>query len=182
VSASSIILRAARAGFGLVYGKLAPVSYAKRLGVRIQGRLTIYGSSYGMFGAQPYLVTIGDNVFISVGARIICHDGAVLPFRQRYPDLDITRPVVIGSNIFIGAGALILGGVTIGDDCIVGANAVVAKDVPARSVVAGNPARVIKSTGDYLQSALERSTGLGQFKGTEKERMFRKFFDIDKGG
>lgn len=179
MSGRSLILRAARAGFGLVYGKLAPVSYAKSLGVRIQGNLTIYGSSYAMFGAQPYLVTIGDNVFISVGAKIICHDGAVLPFRKQYPDLDITRPVVIGSNIFIGAGALILGGVTIGDGCIVGANAVVAKDVPAGSVVAGNPARIVKSTEDYLQSALQRSTRLGQLKGAEKERMFRKFFDIE---
>jgi acetyltransferase-like isoleucine patch superfamily enzyme len=132
-----------------------------------------------MFGSQPYLITIGDNVFISVGARIICHDGAVLPFRRQYPDLDITRPVVIGSNIFIGAGALILGGVTIGDNCIVGANAVVSKDVPPGSVAAGNPAKIVKSTDDYLKSALERSTRLGRYTGAEKERMFKTFFNIE---
>jgi acetyltransferase-like isoleucine patch superfamily enzyme len=173
-----MILKLARLLWGVVYGKLSPVAYARNLGVRIQGRLTIYGSSYGMFGSQPYLVTIGDNVFISVGAKIICHDGAVLPFREQYPDLDITRPVVIGSNIFIGAGALILGGVIIGDNCIVGANAVVSKSVPAGSVVAGNPARVIKSSDEYLQLALRRSTKLGKYRGAEKERLFKRHFNI----
>jgi acetyltransferase-like isoleucine patch superfamily enzyme len=174
----SLKRRLARWIYGQIYGKFAPVAYAKKLGVRVLGRLTIYGSSYGMFGSQPYLITIGDNVFISVGAKIICHDGGVLPFRDRYPELDVTNPVVIGSNIFIGAGALILGGVTIGDNCIVGANAVVSKDVPPGSVVAGNPARVVKSTDDYLRGALQKSTKLGQFAGLEKERKFKRFFNI----
>lgn len=53
-------------------------------------------------------------------------------------------PVIIGNNVWIGDKATILGGVNIGDGVIVGANAVVARDVPAYSVVAGNPARVIK--------------------------------------
>lgn len=173
-----MISKVGRVAFGLVCGKLWPVAYAKSLGVRIHGRLTIYGSSYGMFGSQPYLITIGDNVFISVGAKIICHDGGVLPFRERYPDLDITRPVVIGSRVFIGAGALILGGVTVGDDSIVGAYAVVSKDVPAGSVVAGNPAKVVKSSAEYLKTALERSTGLGRYTGVAKERMFKRYFGL----
>lgn len=52
---------------------------------------------------------------------------------------------VIGDNVYIGAGAKILGPVHIGDNCVIGAGAVVLKDVPARSVVVGVPAKVIKS-------------------------------------
>ena len=51
----------------------------------------------------------------------------------------------IGNNVYIGAGAKILGPITIGDNCVIGAGAVVLKDVPANSVVAGVPAKVIKS-------------------------------------
>ena len=53
-------------------------------------------------------------------------------------------PVIIGNNVWIGDKATILGGVTIGDGAVIAANAVVTKDVPAYSVVGGNPARVIK--------------------------------------
>jgi maltose O-acetyltransferase len=55
------------------------------------------------------------------------------------------KPIHIGSNVWIGSGAIILGGVTIGDHAVIGAGAVVTKDVPARTVAVGNPARVIKT-------------------------------------
>lgn len=54
----------------------------------------------------------------------------------------------IGRNCFIGGESLILPGVTIGDNCVIGAGSVVTKDVPARSIVAGNPAKVIRSEID----------------------------------
>ena len=57
----------------------------------------------------------------------------------------LCRPVVIGRNVWLGMGAIILPGVTIGDDAIVGAGAVVTKDVPERTVVVGTPARVLQT-------------------------------------
>ena len=56
--------------------------------------------------------------------------------------LEYGRPVTIGANVWNGAGALILPGVTIGDDALVGAGSVVTRDVPAGATVFGNPARV----------------------------------------
>lgn len=59
-----------------------------------------------------------------------------------------TAPIILGDNVWIGDGALVTKGVSIGDNSIVGAKAVVTKDVPANSVVAGNPARVVKQLSD----------------------------------
>jgi acetyltransferase-like isoleucine patch superfamily enzyme len=58
-------------------------------------------------------------------------------------------PIVIGSNVFVGERAFVMRGVTVGDDAVVGAGAVVVKDVPAGAIVAGNPARVVKWAPGY---------------------------------
>lgn len=160
------------------YAKLRPVRYARRIGVNISGEVTIYGSSYGMFSTEPFLVSLGDNVFISVGARFICHDGGVLIFRKLQPTLDIAARIIVGNNVFIGAGALVLKGVTIGDNCVVGANSVVTKNIPSGNVVAGNPARIICSIDEYYRKCQIKTTGLGNFFGKEKEKKYRNYFEI----
>lgn len=58
--------------------------------------------------------------------------------------LEFGRPVDIGRNVWIGAGALILPGVTVGDEALIGAGSVVTRDVPAGAAVAGNPARIMR--------------------------------------
>ena len=62
-------------------------------------------------------------------------------------DLIPARPIVIGKNCFIGCNALILKGTELGDGCVVGAGAVVAGTFEANSVIAGNPARIIRKLG-----------------------------------
>ena len=169
------------APYRVLRAKLDPVGYARSIGVRILGHVTIFGSSYEMFSSEPYLVTLHDHVFISVGARFICHDGGVLQFRKIHPSLDLAAPIVVKSNCFIGAGALILKGVTIGENCIVAADAVVTKDVPDGTIVGGNPARVIKPTEDYLVSAQERSLGIGHLTGDVKHAEYRRIFGVEQG-
>src|SRR4051794_8876358 len=88
-----------------LYARLYPVSYARLLGVKMGVNVRIYGSSLQMFSAEPFLVTLGDNVYIT-HATFLCHDGGVLPLRKTHPDLDITAPITVGSNCFIGYGAI----------------------------------------------------------------------------
>jgi maltose O-acetyltransferase len=87
-------------------------------------------------------VRIGNGSMLGPGVHIYCaehHKDAVL----RSQGLEIAHPVTIGSNVWIGGAAVILGGITIGDGAIVGAGSVVTRDVPAGAAVAGNPARAI---------------------------------------
>lgn len=86
----------------------------------------------------PRGVHIGEASYIAFGVRILTHD------RSRGLYLH-TR---IGRNCFIGGESLILPGIVVGDNCVIGAGSVVVEDVPPRSVVAGNPARVIRSDID----------------------------------
>jgi len=174
----SRVLKIFTVPYKLLLAQLYPVKYAKKLGVTMKGSVTIYGSSYKMFSAEPYLVTLGDNVYISLDAKFVCHDGSVLPFRKDIPDLDITKRITVGDNVFIGMGALILPGVTIGNNCIVGAYAVVTKDVPDGTVVGGNPAKKIKKTSDYLEKAQEDSIHIGHLTGKEKIKAYNTIFEV----
>lgn len=164
--------------FALIEARLYPVRYARRIGVKLGRDVVIYGSSYSMFSSEPFLVTIGDNVHIT-HATFLCHDGGVLPLRKDYPDLDITEPITVGSNTFVGFHAIILPGITIGENCLIAAGAVVAKDVPDGSVAAGNPARVVGTMEDYLRRAKEKSTGLGAYIGYDKRRKYLDYFGLD---
>jgi carbonic anhydrase/acetyltransferase-like protein (isoleucine patch superfamily) len=161
----------------MLHAALYPVSYARKIGVELKGRVTIYGSSYAMFSSEPYLVTLGDNVYISVGANFVCHDGSTLPFRKDIPDLELAGEIRVGNNVFIGMGSLILPNVTIGNDCIVGANSVVTKSVPDGSIVAGNPARLVSKTENFLLRAQQRSLKIGHLTGKDKVLAYKKLFN-----
>ena len=87
-------------------------------------------------------ITIGDDTFIAPHVQLITENHGLSPEKRRY----ITSlPIVIGKNVWIGAGAIVLPGVTIGDNAVIGAGSVVTKNVAAKTVVAGNPAKLIKT-------------------------------------
>lgn len=87
-------------------------------------------------------IDIGDNVMIAPRVNLITGGHPVEPERRRS---EVTvAPITVGTNVWIGAAATVLQGVSIGADAVVAAGAVVTHDVPARTVVAGVPARVIK--------------------------------------
>jgi acetyltransferase-like isoleucine patch superfamily enzyme len=112
-----------------------------------------------MFGSEPWLITLGDNVYIASGCQFITHDGGVLILREKYPDLEITQPINVGSNVYIGFNCTLLPGVNVGNNVIIGANSVVTRNVPENTVIAGVPARVIKTLDEYLNSCERKIIG-----------------------
>ena len=90
---------------------------------------------------NPNGIYIGSNTLIASGAVILSHEHCKRTIHDQ-PFLFDTR---IGDNCFIGINAIILPGITIGNEVIVGAGAVVTNNVPSFSIVAGNPARVIRT-------------------------------------
>jgi maltose O-acetyltransferase len=86
-------------------------------------------------------VTIGDRTQIGPGVQILAADHPRDP-AGRASGLEFGRPVRIGRNVWIGGGAIILPGVSIGDDALIGAGSVVTRDVPSGATAVGNPARV----------------------------------------
>ncbi|MFT5726125.1 MAG: acetyltransferase-like isoleucine patch superfamily enzyme [Desulforhopalus sp.] len=86
-------------------------------------------------------IIIGKNSHITYGCILLSHDGSA---KQRIPGADGLGQVVIGDNVFVGVGSIILPNVTIGDNSVIGAGSVVSKDIPANVVAVGNPAKVIK--------------------------------------
>jgi acetyltransferase-like isoleucine patch superfamily enzyme len=133
--------------------------------VVVDGKCSIgFGARYAR---RPTLVIgrgsfIGHNCSLAIGKRIEIGEGCLLSTDVALRDYDghptdpadraagrpaaaeDVRPIVLGDNVWVGTRALILKGVRIGDNAIVGAGAVVTRDVPPNAVVAGNPARVIR--------------------------------------
>jgi acetyltransferase-like isoleucine patch superfamily enzyme len=89
---------------------------------------------------------IADDVTIGPNVSLITSGHPVEPSRRR--DFTIAKPIVIERNVWIAAGATIIGGVTVGENSVVAAGAVVTKNVPPNTLVGGNPAKVIRSIAE----------------------------------
>ncbi len=149
---------------------------ARELGVRVGENCRIFDNPRSIFGSEPWLVKLGNNIAIAQGVRFLCHDGGVSCLRnmnpEKYADKDFFAPIVVGDNVFIGMYTLIMPGVTIGDNCIIGAHSVVTKDVPSNTVVAGVPARQIKTIQEYEEKVCARGVVPTKNMSIEEKRKY----------
>nr|WP_315223141.1 acyltransferase [uncultured Flavobacterium sp.] len=95
----------------------------------------------------PQAVTIGENFISSANSMIIAHDASLYNHIKKHR----VEKIVIGDNVFLGAGAIILPGVNVGDGAIIGAGSVVTKNIDAYTVVAGNPAKFMCTVDEYIR-------------------------------
>ena len=103
-------------------------------------------ANYNFIVLDGNYVRIGDNVWIAPNVGIYAA-GHPLDVEDRIGGEEYAFPVTIGDNVWIGGGVTIIGGVTIGRNAVVAAGSVVIRDVPPDTLVAGNPARVIRKLG-----------------------------------
>lgn len=158
--------------------KIDPVKYARSIGVKVgeNCRLISVVPVNGTFSSEPYLIKLGDHVTVGGLVRFITHDGGVWVFREKESDIDIVGPIIVGNNVFIGTGCIILPSVKIGDNCVIGAGSIVTKNIPRDSIAAGVPARVIKSTDEYYASCSKKKINIGNVPDTEKRKILEDMF------
>jgi maltose O-acetyltransferase len=115
-------------------------------GLRL-GTKCFVGSNVSLDPTFCWLITIGDNCTLTDNVSIIAHDAST----RRHMGYTKIGSVTIGNKCFVGVGAIILPGVHIGDNVIIGAGSVVTHDIPSNCVAVGNPAKVIDTTENYVE-------------------------------
>ncbi len=101
-------------------------------------------ANYGLVALDVAAIEIGDDTQIGPNVQLLTPTHPLDPELRR-AKWEAAEPITIGANVWLGGGVIVLPGVTIGDDTVVGAGAVVSRDLPAGVVAVGNPARVVRS-------------------------------------
>lgn len=151
----------------------SPEKYARHIGVSIGENCLI---STKNFGTEPYLIKIGNNVQITHGVSIHCHGGGNV-IRKFVPDFDAFGKVIIEDWVYIGAFSQIMPGVTIGEGALIAAGSIVTKSVPPRTIVGGNPAKIIGTVDDYIKRNLRYNTHTKGLSHTKKRQVLSSLDD-----
>jgi acetyltransferase-like isoleucine patch superfamily enzyme len=135
-------------------------AYKRYLGVGFGKNVRITGLI--RFGSEPYLISIGNNVTLTDGVVFHTHDGAVGILRDKYPGINIFKPIKVGNNVFIGSNSTILPGITIGNNVAIGASSLVTKDIPDNCIAAGVPAKIIKTLAEFEEKVLDNAVYISE--------------------
>lgn len=153
------------------YNSDSYISYLRNIGVKIGEDCIIYVPEKTIIDEQyPWLITIGNNVRITEGVKILTHDFSWSVLKSYYGlILGASGCVKIGNNVFIGMSSIITCGVEIGDNVIIGAGSVVTSNCEADSVYAGVPAKKIMSIEDFKKKREEKQL-------EEAVQLWREYF------
>lgn len=154
--------------FSAIYKRLflSPQKRAKKAGVIMGDDNFIVGD---FWGSEPYLITIGSHCQITRNVKFYTHGGAGA-IREKYPNFDCFGKISIGNYVYIGNNAMIMPGVSIGDNVLVAAGSVVTKSVPSNVVIGGNPAKIICKIDDYIQRNLKYNTDSKHMSAEQKKK------------
>jgi maltose O-acetyltransferase len=113
--------------------------------------------NYGAILLDVAPITVGAHVQIATGVQLLTATHPIDPVARR-AGWESGAPITLGDNVWLGGGVIVCPGITIGQDTVVGAGAVVTRDLPAGVVAVGNPARILRSiTDDDRVSVPDRS-------------------------
>lgn len=161
--------------FSILKRLLHPNKIAKIQGVKF-GKNCNFGNVN--FGSEPNFIKIGDNFYSSSNVQFITHDGSVNVIRNMYSEyknIDLFEPILIGNNVFIGFGAVILPGTEISDNVIIGSGSVVKGKIESNSVYAGVPAKFICTIDKYLEKNKEKFIQTKNMDPKEKKIFINKW-------
>ncbi|MGW6130323.1 sugar O-acetyltransferase [Cellulomonas sp. NPDC055163] len=122
-------------------------------------------ANYGLVALDVATITIGDDVQIGPNVQLLTPTHPVEPGPRR-DKWEAAKPIVIGDNVWLGGGVVVLPGVTIGENTVVGAGSVVTRDLPANVVAVGNPARVVRTIADDAAAGTAGAGGAAGAAGT----------------
>jgi maltose O-acetyltransferase len=129
-------------------GGVAPDAHVKPPIYVDYGRYITIGAgtfiNYGLVALDVAAITIGRDVQIGPNVQLLTPTHPIDPAARR-AKFEAAQPIVIEDNVWIGGGAIVLPGVTIGRNSVIGAGAVVSRSIPENTVAVGNPARVIRT-------------------------------------
>lgn len=137
------------------------VEMYKRMGVKI-GENCQFQFGVTIDYSHHWLVQIGNDVILAPKVHILTHDAST----KMHLGYSRIANVIIEDKVFVGANTIILPGVKIGKNAIVGAGSVVTKSIPENSVYAGNPAKMICTTFDYLKTKKQQMLDLPKYDKT----------------
>lgn len=132
-------------------------NYFRNKGIKIGKNCKIYSN---IITGESYLITIDDNVTISNGVQLITHDNSVIKILKG--STDVFGEIKIGRNSFIGAKSIILPGVTLGENILVGSGSVVTKSFKTNGIIiAGNPAKKIREIDkEYIEKVSKNALNI----------------------
>ncbi|SHI76693.1 transferase hexapeptide (six repeat-containing protein) [Cruoricaptor ignavus] len=138
--------------------KTATIEVAKKKGMKVGENLYVQGIPN--FGSEPFLIEIGDHVTIAENVGFINHggDARVTKRIEKYKKGRNFGRIKIGNNSFIGKGSILMPGVSIGSNCIVGSLSLVSSSNPDNSVYGGTPAKYICTIDEYGERLLKNNT------------------------
>lgn len=134
------------------------IAYLQKKGVQIGVGTHIDADSCVIDTTRPSLVSIGSNCYINRNFTLLTHDWTSYVFLNSGREfINCSGKVVIGNNVSFGQNVFVLKGVSIGDNCFIGAGSIVTKDIPSNSIAVGAPCRVVMSLEEYYQKRLQKS-------------------------